>query len=284
MFAQNQACFKSGLQFTAKEALRKLSTYASMVTEQAYTKGSKCPKLEPGTLRLYSMRFCPFAERTRLVLQHKRVRLCIIPRHEIVNINLKHKPDWFLEKTPIGRVPVIEHDSKIIYESIICNEYLEKIFPNPPLTPTDPYSQAKDQMLVSLMDKLLKIFRKVAGRHKGDETDTLINKMVIQLRYFEEELKQRGGPFFGGKQVSMVDFNLWPWFEKIKAKVVTDQTIDQFITKEYPFLCQWNENMLLLPEVKATRLNPQYYAAFIKSFANGDPDYDFGLQLNKSKL
>lgn len=36
--------------------------------------GSTFPPLSPGTPRLYSMRFCPFAQRARLVLAHKRVQ------------------------------------------------------------------------------------------------------------------------------------------------------------------------------------------------------------------
>lgn len=36
--------------------------------------GSALPPLENGKLRLYSMRFCPFAQRTRLVLAHKNIQ------------------------------------------------------------------------------------------------------------------------------------------------------------------------------------------------------------------
>ena len=36
--------------------------------------GSKCPEVKPdGILRLYSMKFCPYAQRTRLVLAAKKI-------------------------------------------------------------------------------------------------------------------------------------------------------------------------------------------------------------------
>ena len=35
--------------------------------------GSKCPKLDKGTLRLYSMNYCPHAQRSRLVLLAKNI-------------------------------------------------------------------------------------------------------------------------------------------------------------------------------------------------------------------
>ena len=40
---------------------------------------------------------------------------------DIININLRDKPDWFVEKiNPHGKVPVIEHDGNIIRESLIA--------------------------------------------------------------------------------------------------------------------------------------------------------------------
>ena len=41
--------------------------------------------------------------------------------YECVNINLKDKPEWFLDLNPVGKVPTLEHpDGKVIYESAIC--------------------------------------------------------------------------------------------------------------------------------------------------------------------
>ena len=55
------------------------------------------------------------SQRARLVLAAKGIE------YERVNINLKDKPEWFLELNPRGTVPVIEHpDGRVIYESAIC--------------------------------------------------------------------------------------------------------------------------------------------------------------------
>ncbi len=40
--------------------------------------GSAFPKHEKGVLRLYSMRFCPYAERPRLVLAAKNIPYVLI--------------------------------------------------------------------------------------------------------------------------------------------------------------------------------------------------------------
>nr|AYD60569.1 glutathione S-transferase [Apolygus lucorum] len=58
--------------------------------------------LEPGKLRKYTMRFCPYAQRVHLVLLAKKIP------HDIVYINLKEgKGPWYLAKYPAGKVPAI---------------------------------------------------------------------------------------------------------------------------------------------------------------------------------
>ena len=48
----------------------------------------------------------------------------------------------------MGMVPVLEQDDKLLYESLVVCDYLEDVYPNNRLTPTDPYRKAQDAMLV----------------------------------------------------------------------------------------------------------------------------------------
>lgn len=78
-----------------------------------------------------------------------RVSLVELPfRYETVNINLRQKPDWFLQRNPLGLVPVLEHEGKVVYESLVCNEYLEDSYPDSRCSPRDPYLLARDRMVV----------------------------------------------------------------------------------------------------------------------------------------
>lgn len=61
------------------------------VTELIFISGSEKPAEVEGHARLYSMAYCPFAHRIRLVLSLKQIP------HDIVNINLQSKPQWFLQ-------------------------------------------------------------------------------------------------------------------------------------------------------------------------------------------
>ena len=68
-------------------------------------------------------------------------------RHEIVNVNLKHKPMWFRKRNINGLVPVLEKDGVIVYESSVCNDYLDEVYPIPKLNPSDPMDRIRDRML-----------------------------------------------------------------------------------------------------------------------------------------
>lgn len=87
-------------------------------------------------------------------------------RYEIVNINTKVKPEWFFSKNPLGLVPVLEKDDKIVYESAICNEYLDEAYSDhgPRLFPSDPYAKARMQMLMESCTKVGKLELEMINR------------------------------------------------------------------------------------------------------------------------
>lgn len=79
-------------------------------------------------------------------------------RHETININLKDKPDWFLEKNPLGLVPTLETPAgEVIYESPITCEYLDEVYPEKKLMPSSPYGKAQQKMMLEHFSKVMQI-------------------------------------------------------------------------------------------------------------------------------
>ena len=53
-----------------------------------------------------------------------------------------------LARHPFGRVPLLEHDGFLLYETQAILRYLDRVLPEPALTPTDPKRAARmDQQL-----------------------------------------------------------------------------------------------------------------------------------------
>lgn len=53
----------------------------------------------------------------------------------------QHEPE-FVAINPNGQVPVLVHDGRVVTESTVINEYLDDVFPEIPLRPSDPYRRA----------------------------------------------------------------------------------------------------------------------------------------------
>ena len=72
----------------------------------------------------------------------------------MVNVNLKHKPDWFLQRHPFGLVPILERNEVVVGESAVCNDYLDQVYPQNPLYPSDSVTTAQHRMLMSMFEKV----------------------------------------------------------------------------------------------------------------------------------
>ena len=88
-----------------------------------------------------------------LVLLDKKVNF------NVININLKKKPDWFVAET-FGLVPVILYKDDIIPESLITSDLADELFPGAALTPADPVAKAKDRVVLEIFGKVISNFYK----------------------------------------------------------------------------------------------------------------------------
>ena len=75
---------------------------------------------------LISFDICPFVQRSVITLEEKGVE------YEIKYIELENKPDWFLAISPFGKVPVLQANDTVIFESAVINEYLDEAFAGAP--------------------------------------------------------------------------------------------------------------------------------------------------------
>lgn len=166
-------------------------------------------------MELFSARVCPYAHRTRLVLIEKGISF------ELTEIDFKNKPARFLEVSPYGKVPAIVHDSAIIYESAIINEYLDEVFRDPPFMPSDPALRAKVRIWIDycddyfINDHYALLRNQDLGQHRA-----LLDKVNRNLIFIEHEglAKLSGiGPYWLGQRVSLLDFAWYPFFERLPA-------------------------------------------------------------------
>ncbi|CAL1577551.1 unnamed protein product [Knipowitschia caucasica] len=240
-----------------------------MATEKSFAKGSAAPGPVPkGHIRLFSMRFCPFAQRTRLVLNAKGIK------HETINISLKDKPDWFLEKNPLGLVPTLETEAgEVLYESPITCDYLDEVYPQNKLLPQSPFEKAQQKMMLEHFSKVPPYFYKIImAKKNGEDISGLVSELKEKFVKLDEDLVKKNTKFFGGDSITMIDYMMWPWFERLETNELKD------LLESTPELKKWCGRMQEDPAVKASSYSTDTYKAFYKTaYIEGKPDYDYGL-------
>jgi glutathione S-transferase len=165
------------------------------------------PKIE-----IYSAALCPFAHRTRLTLIEKGIPF------ELIEIDLQNKPANFLEISPYGKVPVLKHGDRCIWESAIVNEYLEETFPDHPLLPKEPIQRAQARIWINFADTRLfattgKLLYSQELQKYIDEVNELGNHLLFIEREGLSKLSE-SGPYWLGSEISLVDLTYYPWFEQ----------------------------------------------------------------------
>ncbi|KAF2351717.1 Glutathione S-transferase N-terminal [Trinorchestia longiramus] len=227
------------------------------------------PPLVPGSLRVYNMKYCPYAQRTLLTLAFKNITF------DVVNINLKRKPAWFLARTALGKVPVLERpDGTTLGESLINMEYLDEAYPQQPLLPKDPWQKAQEKVWVEIFGMTgMKIFKLYRAAEDKEAQDMLLKQVKEGLDRLDAELARRATDFFGGSQPGYLDLAFWPWFERLPCIEILLQR--PALTDKQQHLTEWVKKMKEVPAVKALLIAPEEHVKFIQSFLTGEPTYDF---------
>ncbi|CAL4903201.1 unnamed protein product [Urochloa decumbens] len=137
---------------------------------------------------------CPFSQRVLLTLEEKKVP------YEMKLVDLGNKPEWFLEISPEGKVPVFNSgDGKWIADSDVITQIIEEKFPTPSLV-TPPEHASVGSKIFPAFVKFLK---------SKDASDGSEKALLDELQALDEHLKAHG-PYINGENVSAADLSLGP--------------------------------------------------------------------------
>jgi glutathione S-transferase len=161
----------------------------------------------------------------------------------------EQKRPEFLKLNPYGKVPVIDDDGKVLFESCIINEYLDERYPNPPLMPKDPYLRGRGRVWVDYgLNYLHEPYWALRGEMLKNESARNVALMEEKrqtlrslLGYLEEALE---GKAYFLDEISLTDIDLVPRFLRM-------ETYGAIPTPSLPRLSGWLERMKSRPAVKA---------------------------------
>jgi glutathione S-transferase len=163
-----------------------------------------------------------------------------------------------LSRHPFGRIPVVEHDGFTVYETQAILRYLDRILPEPALTPADPRAAARMDQVMNINDWYLfqgcgnvitfqRIIRPILFGQPTDE-DAVREAMPRGHTVFAELSRLLGSqPWFGGAGVSLADLMVAPQLDFF-AK--TPEWAE--LTADRSNLVDWLARAEARPSLKAT--------------------------------
>ncbi|CAI5480668.1 unnamed protein product [Closterium sp. Yama58-4] len=188
---------------------------------------------------LYHYKACPFAQRVVIAVNYKGLDFI-----ERVEISLRSKPEWYTEKVyPPGKVPAIEHDGKVVGESLDLLLLIDEWFGDkgPRIVPEDPALAAEASALVAACgDLMMAGYTALSQLYQTGGEKEVEAAMGSHLDSIEASLgkHQENGPFFLGS-FSYVDIAYLPFLERFK--IAFDHFCHTDITKGRPNLQRWFE-------------------------------------------
>ncbi|KAF3433816.1 hypothetical protein FNV43_RR24919 [Rhamnella rubrinervis] len=210
----------------------------------ALTSTSDPPPVFDGTTRLYISYKCPYAQRVWITRNCKGLQEKI----QLVPIDLQDRPSWYKEKVyPANKVPSLEHDNKVVGESLGLIKYIDSHFEGPSLFPDD---LAKREFAEELLSQTYSFHKYVTSAFKGDveEAGAAFDNIETALSKFKE------GPFFLG-QFSLVDIAYAPFLERYQPFLLDVKKYD--ITAGRPKLEAWLEEMNRIEGYRQTQNDPK---------------------------
>jgi glutathione S-transferase len=158
----------------------------------------------------------PFARAVLAMLEEKGAAYRLAPMAPGA-----HKSPEHLVRHPFGRVPVLEHDGFMLYETQAILRYLDRVLPQPALTPSDPKRAARMDQVMNVNDWYLFngvanviVFHRVIGpRLMGLQPDeAAIEAAMPKARVVFAELARLidEKPYYAGDALSLADLHVAP--------------------------------------------------------------------------
>ena len=202
---------------------------------------------------VHSVPGSPFGRAVLATLEEKRAPYRLAP---VAPGTTRSEPH--LSRHPFGRIPVLEHDGFMLYETQAILRYLDRILPKPALTPADPKAAARMDQVMNVNDwylfqgvgNVIGFHRIIAPRFMNAAPDeaAIAAAMPKAHQVFNELSRLLGSKsHFAGEEATLADIAVAPQIDFLA------QTPEwKPLTAASPNLVSWLERMNARASFKAT--------------------------------
>jgi glutathione S-transferase len=162
----------------------------------------------------------------------------------------KHRGPDYLALNPYGRVPTLDHDGFILYESTAILRYLETIHPNPALIPPGAQDRALVDMHMKVCDLQMSrhagtiIFpKRFLPKERWDAASIANAKAEIEKHLGILERQLAGKSYLVAEQFTLADVCYLPFLQFLALMEIAPP----------PAVAAWADRLLARPSAKDTR-------------------------------
>jgi len=188
--------------------------------------------------KLVSFRLCPFVKRVEIVLKYKAIQ------HEIEYIDLANPPEWFMDMSPLKKVPLLLVNGHVIFESSVICEYLDEAHPNK-LHPDDLIVRAENRSWIEFGNTCLWDFFYMTVKETKGAFYQVREDLFTKFDRVEHAISH--APFFNGNKFSLVDVSFAPLFQFLKY--IDELSPINITAKRHPKILEWKNQLLEFKEV-----------------------------------
>jgi maleylacetoacetate isomerase len=207
------------------------------------------------TLCLHSYWRSSAAYRVRIALNLKGLAYDIAPVHLVRDGGEQHKPG-FAAMNPQELVPVLQHGQRMLRQSLAILEYLDEMWPTPPLLPSTARERARVRALAQLVAcdihplnnlRVMQFLEREFSTPQVERERWTRHWIVDGLRAFETMLADNSstGLFCDGDAPTIADACLVPQVYNARRAGVD--------LREFPTIVRIERNCLDLPAFDAAR-------------------------------
>jgi len=192
-----------------------------------------------GKYHLISSVTCPWVQRSVICMRAKGVDF------DVTYINLKEKPDWFLEISPHGKVPVLKVGDAALFESNAIAEYLDETV-EPHLHPADPIKRAQNRAWTDFIPTFgwgpgLNNLTYCASKDALPEAIEAARSRIARLEDAIARERGNDGPYFNGDTLCLVDCAYAPFLQRF---AISEKVLQTGLLDEFPLVKAWSDALL----------------------------------------
>ena len=184
---------------------------------------------------------------------------------DVTYINLREKPDWFLEISPHGKVPALKVDDVALFESNAIAEFLDEMF-EPRLHPADPIKRAQNRAWMDFLPTFgwgpgLNNVTYCASKEALPEALEAARQRLSRLENAIAQERGNDEPYFNGETLCLVDAGYGPFLQRF---AISEEVLKTGLLKEFPLVSAWSD-ALLANETVTGAVPPNFSEEFDKN-------------------